>query len=486
MAYTGRFSGGEHVTTTGTPAGRADREKGIELAPLTVRQWTEEERERYLAMPPPPEIAAKARRKAQRERRDAEMGVAPEIKAKGLQMLAEGSPVSEVAKELGVSDVTVYDWRKKHADRIAELKGGGAVKAIAGRIEALIVEGRSPEEIRKQLVVARNTFDAAVKRLGVEWINDQWESVGAKAPDTSTQDPNLSADSQPERTSAESGDEHQGQPAAATIGAELERHEEAPAPADAEPKRELTEGDLREAIREAIVRNDSLRTITADLAAARGVVDRYARELGYAWDGAAKIWTPIAAERPVSSIDDGIREKMAPAAIAKALGCSEDDVAARAGERELVWDTQRECWMPEERPLGDPAATGDTSARAETPRSAEDGAPTLSTAEDHDADRQAQIPESVIAVIRQEAHNRGYAEGLAVVRQKAYDTGYAQGRADEREQTAAFTAPKPQGNRPMLVKTLRVMERVQTYEADIETEQMAREVADWAAMELAR
>lgn len=102
------------VTVGGQPIGRMWPEIGAS-GPVTTWQMTDEERERYMALPLPPEAAAKQRAKEKRERRDAEMPahVPPETKAQALQMLRDGKSPIAVSEALGIHTASTYAWRKQ-------------------------------------------------------------------------------------------------------------------------------------------------------------------------------------------------------------------------------------------------------------------------------------------------------------------------------------------------------------------------------------
>lgn len=191
--------------------------------------------------------------------------------------------------------------------------------------------------------------------------------------------------------------------------------------------------------------------------------------------------TPEAALR--IAIDEGIDAGKPPMMIATEEHCDWAKVYARADERGLGYDISLARWVPLSTVLA--GATVMPSARPETPQSAEGNVlPSML------GGARAFTPEEMaeMETVRPDAPVRWLTldERDEKIRSKAWDAGYSAGRADEREQIAAFAAPKPHGDRPMLAKILRVLERVQTYEADVETEQWAREGADWAAEELSR
>ena len=151
---------------------------------LIVRQWTDEERAYYLGLPRP-EVAAKTRRKAKSERRDAEMTVASEIKSQAVQMLADGKTAKEVSAACHVSEATVYVWRQREGiKRETEVRGMSDLQA---RTAAMTAEGIAPDEIRKRLIVSKKTFADITARLGVEWIGERWEPLVAKT-EVSTQE----------------------------------------------------------------------------------------------------------------------------------------------------------------------------------------------------------------------------------------------------------------------------------------------------------
>ncbi len=106
-------------------------------------------------------------------------------------MIREGIGPTAIAKEARVSIGTVYyraakfgtpkfdveasRWvsgkeqqPKEEAEKVTEMQK---------RIEQLIAEGVSPDEIRKRENVAKATLQATCERLGVEWIGERWESV---------------------------------------------------------------------------------------------------------------------------------------------------------------------------------------------------------------------------------------------------------------------------------------------------------------------
>ncbi len=481
----GHFLGGERKTEHGTPAPRASREHGIDLAPLTVRQMSPEERERYMNLPPPPELAAKKRRAAARERRDAEMGVTPEIKAKGLAMLREGNPVKEIAAACHVSDVTVYEWRKQlgaakdETERVEAMQ----LQAVGGRIETLIGDGKSPEEIRKQLVVSRSTFDAAVKRLGVEWINDQWENVVPKAPNSSTEGPAPGVPSEPERTSEEPEGEKLGQPAATPITGSDHGDE-------AEQIKAPREIDLVEGIRRAIAQNDSPRTIMVDLIISRDVVDAYAHSLGYLWDGSAKTWLHIGAgedprkdEAPstldrmvalIQAIDEGIEANKPPHQIASEEHVSELDAYKRATARGLYFNGSKwvSSWAAEREKA---------TAHPETPQGAE-----METVRGVDPLplRAIEIPGLREALTDAASHSlRDVEEGLLALHNRLCDAETRIAALTPPTVAAVETAP----DRAFLVDVLRLADRVAADGEPLpETYETALRVANRAAQALAR
>ena len=106
-------------------------------------------------------------------------------------MIREGAGPTAIAKEAGVSIGTVYYRAAKLGTPRYELKSGrwvptenaeqpeeaDKVTDMQKRIEALIQEGASPDEIRKREIVAKATLQATCERLGVEWVGERWESV---------------------------------------------------------------------------------------------------------------------------------------------------------------------------------------------------------------------------------------------------------------------------------------------------------------------
>ena len=137
---------------------------------------------------PPPESEKKRKRK---EAKTVPKILSSETHEQVDAMIREGIGPTAIAKEARVSIGTVYyraakfgtpkfdveasRWvsgkeqqPKEEAEKVTEMQK---------RIEQLIAEGVSPDEIRKREIVAKATLQATCERLGVEWVGERWESV---------------------------------------------------------------------------------------------------------------------------------------------------------------------------------------------------------------------------------------------------------------------------------------------------------------------
>ncbi|RFC77437.1 transposase [Streptomyces sp. AcE210] len=65
----------------------------------------------------------------------------PELRRKALDLLTDGEPVKNVAVTLGLSDQTVYQWRRRHLPHLGkgrpELSTGTDLRAAHRRIATL-------------------------------------------------------------------------------------------------------------------------------------------------------------------------------------------------------------------------------------------------------------------------------------------------------------------------------------------------------------
>ncbi|MFF3468688.1 transposase [Streptomyces sp. NPDC001984] len=77
----------------------------------------------------------------------------PELRRKALDLLAEGQPVRKVAIALGLSDQTVYQWRRKHLPHL-----GRAGRANSARAE-LAAARRRIAELETQLAFQRRATE---------------------------------------------------------------------------------------------------------------------------------------------------------------------------------------------------------------------------------------------------------------------------------------------------------------------------------------
>ncbi len=64
------------------------------------------------------------------------------------QVSGRGRPVSEVAKGLGISDVTLYEWIKKSGKTIGVVKQAQTLEAAENEIRRLKAENRKLQEER--------------------------------------------------------------------------------------------------------------------------------------------------------------------------------------------------------------------------------------------------------------------------------------------------------------------------------------------------
>ena len=165
--------GAEHRTSPWGEGGRNPSEipggddAGARPGDVLTYQLSPEELERYRAMPPPGGRAPIGAWPGKPRKRASETAIETEIRDKALRLLADGAKAKDVAQTLNVSEQTVRNWRKE-AEKVTEMQK---------RIEQLIQEGVSPDEIRKREIVAKATLVATCERLGVEWIGERWESV---------------------------------------------------------------------------------------------------------------------------------------------------------------------------------------------------------------------------------------------------------------------------------------------------------------------
>ena len=153
-----------------------------------------EELAKYRAMPTPSSEKTKRKRK---EAKTVAKTLSSETHERVDAMIREGTRPTTIAKEARVSIGTVYDRAAKlgtprydmegarwvSAENAEQPKDAEKVKEMQKRIEQLIQEGVSPDEIRRREVVSKATLTATCERLGVEWIGERWESVAPKVPD---------------------------------------------------------------------------------------------------------------------------------------------------------------------------------------------------------------------------------------------------------------------------------------------------------------
>jgi len=74
------------------------------------------------------------------------------------QVADKGNPVAKVAKQLGISDVTLYDWIKKSGKTIGAVKQAQTMEAAEKEIQRLKTENRKLQEERDILKKAAAYF----------------------------------------------------------------------------------------------------------------------------------------------------------------------------------------------------------------------------------------------------------------------------------------------------------------------------------------
>ena len=81
-------------------------------------------------------------------------GYPPEFRQKVLDLVAGGRPVQDVARDLGISDQTVYSWRRQ--ERIDQgLEAGLA----SGERAELLAARRRIRELEAELAIHRKTAE---------------------------------------------------------------------------------------------------------------------------------------------------------------------------------------------------------------------------------------------------------------------------------------------------------------------------------------
>ncbi|GGJ66652.1 transposase [Streptomyces brasiliensis] len=93
----------------------------------------------------------------------------PELRRKALDLLAEGEPVKKVALALGLSDQTVYQWRRRHLPH-------------PGRAGHAPPAGADLKAARKH--IAELETELAVLRRAMELLRDVVSPKGDSRPST--------------------------------------------------------------------------------------------------------------------------------------------------------------------------------------------------------------------------------------------------------------------------------------------------------------
>ncbi|WP_223281052.1 helix-turn-helix domain-containing protein [Streptomyces antnestii] len=94
----------------------------------------------------------------------------PELRRKALDLLADGEPVKKVAVALGLSDQTVYQWRRRH---LPHLSRGGRPEPSTGL---------DPRAARRR--IAELESELAVLRRAIELLRDVVSPKGDSRPCT--------------------------------------------------------------------------------------------------------------------------------------------------------------------------------------------------------------------------------------------------------------------------------------------------------------
>lgn len=98
-------------------------------------------------------------------------GYPPEFRRRVVDLLAAGRKVADVARDLGVSDQTVYNWRKQ--DRIdrdlepglstTEIKELAKARRRITELEAEVAAMKRSQELLKELVPPKGRFDVVAQ-----------------------------------------------------------------------------------------------------------------------------------------------------------------------------------------------------------------------------------------------------------------------------------------------------------------------------------